>query len=234
MDIKTKILNHNKDNNLVFNEEEHKYFILENQELSSVTTYLSHFFPFNAKKVAREVAMKNWVTEGEILENWRIARDNGSYIHDLADKYCSGENLKEDELNTISNVIDFFKENSNFNILASEIKIFSKKYNLAGTIDLIVEDKNIKRIYLVDWKTSNKNIDKKQEFSKARGPFSSLPNNKFYSYSAQLSMYSLILKDEYNIDVWDFFVVHLKFDSTFKRLELIDLRYDLEDFFENS
>ena len=111
--IKNIILKKNKRLNLQFEENKHIYSILNNIKLSSVTTKISKYFPFDAKLVSREIAEKNWTTEEEILNNWEILRQNGSYIHNLAEKYCNNKKLNSKELELISNIIKFFKENSN-------------------------------------------------------------------------------------------------------------------------
>ncbi len=228
--IRDKILNINNKSNLFFEEKKHKYFINENFELTSVTKYLSKFFPFDLNKVARDVAEREWRTEDEVLGEWEVLRDSGSKIHDIADRYCRGEELSDIELENIGGVVAFFNEYDYFEIIASEIKIFSKKYNIAGTIDLILKDKNTNRLYILDWKTSRKEINKEDCFSMAKGPFEELFNNKFYKYSAQLSFYSNILKENYNIEIWDFFFVHLRYDGTFKKFDAINLTYDIENY----
>jgi len=181
-EIKKIILEKNKKFELKFDEENHKYFIENNLELLSVTSKISKFFPFDFKKVSRVVAEKNWVTENEVQDEWNSLRDYGSYIHELAEKYCNNEELDKNELDDIVHVIDFFEDHKNYEIIASEIQIFSKDFGVAGTIDLILKDKETNRLFIVDWKTSRKNIDRKQVWNYAKKPFEELPNNKFYSY----------------------------------------------------
>ncbi len=224
--ILNKIIDHNSKNNLKFIEESHSYFLGE-KELLSVTQKISKFFPFNAKKISRDVAERNWVTEDEILYGWEVLRHNGSYIHILAEKYCKEQELSSKEKEVIKAVIFFFDDNPEYKIIASEIKIFSSKYSIAGTIDLILEIDG--KLWIVDWKTSNKTIDKKQIFSYAKEPFSALPNNKYNIYSLQLSVYSRILKEEYGIEIWDSCFVHLKPDGTYQVHDRIVLDYEAEE-----
>lgn len=231
--IKEKILNHNQKFNLIFLEEEHKYFIEENLELESVTTRISRYFPFNQKKVSRDVAMRNWTTEEEVLDEWEVLRNNGSYVHDLADKFCTNQKLDDRELEVIKNVKQFFEDHKDYEIVASEIRIFSKKFGVAGTVDIILREKSTDRIYLLDWKTSRKEISKNDIFSMAKEPFETLPNNKFNIYSLQLSVYSKILEEEYGIVVWDSFIVHLKMDGTYKVITPMNLFYEAQMLLED-
>lgn len=224
------IENHNEAYNLRFDKENHEYSIQDNIKLQSVTSKISQFFPFNKNKISREVALRNWQLQEEVLDEWEILKLNGSYIHELADTYCRGKSLPEKELQLLSHLIQFFKENNHLQIICSEIQVFSKKYNIAGTIDLIVKDtNNNNRLYIIDWKTSKKRIDKKQIFSMAKPPFEELPNNKFHIYSMQLSCYSLILKQEYNIDIWDYMIVHLKYDDTYEIIDATNLCFEAEE-----
>lgn len=199
--IKQKILTHNKNNNLKFIEETHKYFIDNNLELISVTTKKQKYFPFKKEHVSREVAERNWTSEDEVLEEWNILAKNGSYIHKLAEKYCNKEQLSQDELNKIQHVIKYFKEHPEYEIIGTEIKIFSRKYQVAGTIDLIIKDNFTGRLFTIDWKTSRKEINKNDVWEMAKSPFQNLPNNKFYQYSIQIWTYNTILKEEYNIEI---------------------------------
>ncbi|MFT4260853.1 MAG: PD-(D/E)XK nuclease family protein [Candidatus Woesearchaeota archaeon] len=219
-----KIKTHNKKNNLSFDAKHHKYFV-NGVEFKSVTKTLSKYFPFEREKIADELAKRNSVSKKEILRSWDEVKDNGSLVHDLIDGYLKNKELSSDELIKIKPAIDFLKEN-NYEILASEIRVFSSKFKVAGTIDLLVKDSK-GNILIFDWKTNKKNIDKKEVFEMAKHPFSEFPNNKFYLYSMQLSFYSLILKEEYGIEVYDCFLIHLS--DTFKVIDILNLKPDLLD-----
>ncbi len=226
-EIKETILKHNEKYNLRFIKKTHQYFIQNNLELISVTKKKELYFPFEKDKISRELALKNFSSQEEILSNWSLLAEYGSYIHDLADKYVNNLPLTKIELNQINHIINFFKENSNFEIIASEIKIFSLKYKIAGTIDLILRDKNNNKIYTLDWKTSQKEIEKNDIWQMAKYPFKTIPNNKFYQYSLQIWVYNLILKEEYGIEVYDSLIIHLKNDSNSYRL-IIALNMEYE------
>lgn len=229
-DIAHKIIKHNNECNLKFVEDTHSYF-LGDEKLVSVTEKIGKFFPFNAKKVAREVALRDWVCEEEVLYGWDALRENGSYVHMLAEKFCKGEELSSKEKEVIKNVINFFEENPELEIIASEIKVFSSKWKIAGTIDLIVKKDD--KLYVVDWKTSKKEIDRKTVFSYGLGIFSNMPNNKYNIYSLQLSVYSRILFDEYGIEIWDSYFVHLRANGSYRKCDRIVLDYEAEELLEN-
>ncbi|MFT4282915.1 MAG: PD-(D/E)XK nuclease family protein [Candidatus Woesearchaeota archaeon] len=221
MSVKSLIEKHNKRNDLVFNKKEHKYFVNE-EEYISVTTLISKYFVFDEKKAAEFVAAKNLVTPKDVLDDWEKIRDKGSYIHNLADKYAKGENLEDSELDEIGGVIDFF-EGEEFDLVASEIIVFSKKHKVAGTVDLILTKNN--KLFIADYKTNKKPVLKDDYFDKALEPFDEFGNNKFHIYSMQLSMYSVILKEEYGVDIYDFFVVQIG-SKGYNIVSLMDLRFE--------
>jgi hypothetical protein len=215
MDIEKAITAHNKINRLVFDAKRHKYYV-KGEEYESVTQRINRFFVFDAQKTLRIIAEKNWVLEEDVMNHWNHLRDRGSMIHELAENYCRGLVLNEEEREIVKHVIAFL-EDSDYEIIATEKKIFSKKYKIAGTIDLILKTGD--RIYLLDWKTSKKEIKSNSYFQMAKPPFNEIPNNKFHVYSLQLATYIEILKEEYNVDVWDSLIVHLKDDGSYLLVE---------------
>jgi CRISPR/Cas system-associated exonuclease Cas4 (RecB family) len=227
--ILEKISRHNKENNLEFNKEEHKYFV-NGVEFQSVTKFLKNFFPFDRKRIARQIAEKTFTTEDEILESWDKVKDNGAFVHDLIDKFCKKQELSKEELNKLQGVLKFFKEN-NYEIITSEIKVFSTKLKLAGTIDLIAMDK-LGNLFIIDWKTNRKFIDKKEVFEMARKPLEEFSNNKFYQYSFQLSLYRLILEYEYKINIYDSFLVQIN-EEDYQIINTLDLTYDVKELLES-
>ena len=223
-----KILEHNKKNKLSFDKENHVYK-LDQTTLPSVTNLISKYFPFKRDKIARDIAEKNWCSEEEVTQIWDAQREYGNIIHELAEDYCSAKNLSSKEKAQILHVISFFADNPNYEIISPELRIFSRQYSVAGTIDLLLLDKNTQRLYILDWKTSKKPIKKNDIFSYARPPFQSLANNKFIKYSLQLSSYQLILKEEYAIEIFDSLIVHLKEDLSYIIIEPLNLLYEAEE-----
>jgi ATP-dependent exoDNAse (exonuclease V) beta subunit len=218
-----KISKHNEEFNLKFNESGHRYTILDDIVLDSVTTRLKDFFPFDAEKVAKKIADSRGVSHESILEDWKRIRENGTHIHALAEKLCNGNKLCSDELEKVKHVTQFLEEHPQFEILGCEIRIFSKKYKIAGTVDLMLKHKETGKFYLLDWKTSPKEIEKDIYWEMAQGPLKDIPHNKFHSYSMQVTIYSLILKEEYGIDIYDSLLVHLKDDKTYRVIEPTDM-----------
>ncbi len=222
MKLGSFIEKHNEKEGLTFDSENHRYY-LKGGELVSVTKKISNYFPFNVDKVSKYIADLNLTSQEEVLKEWDIIREEGSYFHDLVDKYFKKGRLKKEELKLIRPVLDFLEE-YNFSVEASEARVFSEKYKIAGTVDLIARDESGK-LFLIDWKTNRKVIDKNSFFENASIPFNEFPNNKFFVYSLQTSCYALILEEEYGIDIYDNRIVHIR-DSGY---EVIDVLTMLEE-----
>ena len=211
-----------KEKNIVFDADSHKYYI-HDIEHQSVTKLIKNYFPFDRQEISLEVAQRSGISQKEVLANWNDIMENGSYVHDLIDKHLRGVKISEDAFEKIKPVIDYLDIFDDFKVLASEVKIYSSKYKLAGTIDLIALIDG--KLFLIDWKTNSKKIDKNISFEKALSPFDEFWNNNYYAYSLQLSLYSVILKEEYDIEVYDFFIVHIQGD-TCTRVNVLDLRFE--------
>ncbi len=85
------------------------------------------------------------------------AKDTGTIVHDLIEKYIKFESMTSEGLNqevdkSFSAFLTWEKENIN-KWLESEKKIYNEKICYAGTMDALAEMKDGK-IYLIDFKTS--------------------------------------------------------------------------------
>ena len=206
--VENQIILKNKKEKLMFNEKEHEY-LLGTTKLNSVTTFLGKVFPFDVKKAARKVAEKHWISEEEVLQNWKEITLRGSFIHHLIEEHCQGKEISDDEKEFIQGALLFFSENPQYKIVGIETRLFSKEYLLGGTADLILQDIETGKLILADWKTSIKPINEKDIFGYALNPISHIPNNKYYKYSMQMAIYQVILKKTYNIDIFETILIHI-------------------------
>ena len=93
-------------------------------------------------------------------ENNRIketAGDIGSDVHELYEKWKLGKPFIEPKDKIIKPMFDklrAFDEYIGIEPVHIEKKIYSKKYNYAGTLDLICKTKKSNELTLIDWKTS--------------------------------------------------------------------------------
>lgn len=192
------------DENLLFDEQTHKYFYL-GQELQSVTSYISQFKPpFDSHKAARRQASRLGTTPESILAQWAHKRNRaallGSEVHALAELFTtqldqagrisySNAFLHSLVLTYPQSLINALRDTR---LLSShylpEYKVCNPDLGLAGTIDLLFGPH---LEYLLDWKT-NEEL-KFFGYRRMLDPFSHLEDCNFIHYCMQLNLYREIL-----------------------------------------
>jgi len=172
------------------------------------------------------------MTRQQIKDVWECNRISksayGTFIHAQAEKY--GEELKSGKKSSdiqvvkrpeINQVKKFFKE---YTPVSNERQIYallgkensqsvSDGYGgVAGTIDLLVKDKN-GDLWLADWKTNiGKDLarqEKRSYESMMNNVLDEVPNTKFWGYALQMSLYRYLLEKTEGIKVKGQFIVHL-------------------------
>jgi len=81
----------------------------------------------------------------------------GGVVHSLIEDFLLGKKIPVQSDKAVVNCFNLFLDwwnKQEYKVIELEKKIFSKKYNYAGTLDLVLEDKN-KNFILADIKTSN-------------------------------------------------------------------------------
>lgn len=159
--------------------------------------------------------------QSELLLDWNNEANKscefGTKVHLIAEFLCSQDNESlAKEMATIDSDLaqwpdkvaqtylykqhlenfmkDFFFKKYDF--IEAEKMIFSEKYRIAGTIDLLARNKETGKMAILDWKT-NKEIKLDNDFNQTgKGHFSHLPDCNFSHYSLQLNGYQKILLEE--------------------------------------
>lgn len=187
----------------IFEEERHIY-TLKGNRLQSVTGWIGNFTrPFDTAKWAEKKAIERGVSAEDILHGWKVLNDDsldlGHLVHKYIEEFLAGLNpsMPDDELQAkrIKAWLEFYEQKlSKMTLLAQEIRIWSEKYQLAGTIDALFWYKN--HIVVGDWKTNKKfTTDKDKAWNNLLFPFENYPENKLNFYSLQTSTYQAILKE---------------------------------------
>ena len=96
---------HERDGLLSFEADTHTYFY-DGREMLSVTTLVDDCFPkFDAEYWAERKAAKEGVTPQIILDRWereaRRARELGTSMHDRIERYYLGEELPDDDVDSL-------------------------------------------------------------------------------------------------------------------------------------
>lgn len=207
---------HARDKNLSFQEEEHRYFA-EGKELTSVTTFLSRFFPeFKkeevAEKVSKSVNSKYFGRDvQEIIDSWdregAEARELGTQLHAQIENYLLGRGLPDNLSKEFSQFLEFWKEfihlNPSFSVYRLEWRVYMDK--VAGSIDCVLSNKK-GNLVILDWKRS-KEIKKSNRFARCFYPLQHLEDCNYNHYSLQLNLYRTILEREYEKRVIGMYLV---------------------------
>ncbi len=213
---------HPRDKNIEFDEPTHVYTIEGDSDYTSVTTLIHKFFPhFDADKViAKMRSGRGWgpnnkyydMTDEEIKEGWRRngqeAAELGTAMHLNIEKYYNG--LPFNPGFTDSKEYTLFESFLNDHYLyipyRTEWTVYSKKYRLAGSIDMVYIDPENEKFVIVDWKRS-KEIKYSNKWDKGYGPLSDLDDCNYNKYCLQLNVYRMIIEKYYDKPVSEMFLV---------------------------
>ena len=206
----------NKFNDILFNEELHKYTSkTKNINFISATGLISLIEDFDEIGLATKQADELDVKVEDILSNWQdlknYASNLGSEIHKYVElawqnkSYFGNEKLFADWNNENHNMLEDFKKrcfnydifhkmvSKEFIAIRNELVIYDEYYGVAGMIDLLCYEKSTSNIYIFDWKSS-KEIKKENSFKKLKYPLAEYDSSNFIIYSLQLSIYKTIIE----------------------------------------
>jgi hypothetical protein len=226
-----------------FDEPSHTYHY-SGVKFDSVTTFLKNFKePFNRDYWIKEKSRQRGVDPSVIENEWTEASVKstrlGNKVHKWIEDFWTNmeSDLPEDPdvLSRVEKFLNIYESKfKNLLPLKSELKIFSKKWRLAGTIDqpfLMWDSKKNKAIILIgDWKTNKEFKDDnhpKGRYKKLLRPFNTLFENHHNEYSIQISIYRIILEDVLGIETESGFLVHIGPDGPAKIFPAKDLRQTL-------
>lgn len=235
-----KKLEYFNDKNFKFDPEAHVY-TYEGEVMYGTTSFLNRFVKqFDSDYWSKKKAEQEGISQQEMLERWDAKRDRscdlGHMVHDYIENFYEKNSTKltdDEEANLrIAKFHDIYESKlKNLESIGSEIKVFSKKWNLAGTIDKLYLYEN--SIIIGDWKTNKKiKTDKDYCFNKLLFPFEKYKENEVNKYSLQLSIYALML-EEIGIHCDYFFICHIPTDGDPAIYKLKDFRADLRTYFNH-
>ena len=209
-------------NDISLNKETHVYSLKDKPHVlfKSVTTFIGSFFDeFNPPKVAEKLIRTNikymHYTPEQLMREWTEAADYGTLVHEEIENYINFKTpMKEKKSVNGAEWLEKYCINSDFEIY-SEVMVYSEELGLAGTIDLLLFDKNSSKYSIMDWKTSKRISMRAYKNKKGTHHLTShIDDCNFNHYSLQLSLYKYILETYYGIEVSDHLIIHLMEDST--------------------
>lgn len=199
---------------IVFNKEKHTYKY-EDKTLTSVTSILKPYFPFDAETVAAGLSESTnpkyaGKSVKEIMQMWTDKADAGTDVHAMCEAYLKGEffTIENEIMQSAYNYLSKF----HFEDVICEAKVAAPEWGIAGTIDALVKIKG--KWYIYDWKTDSairmKGFKKKGDDGLCSGVLTGFENCNHTKFSFQLGIYRLILETFYDIPISGMVVVHFE------------------------
>lgn len=225
-------LNHHKrDNEIIFEEKTHIYTVNGDSDYKSVTTLIHDYFPrFDADLVISKMRSgKNWnpenkyytMTDKEIKDMWRDngreASKMGTEMHLNIENYYNGVSYTDgfEKTKEYSIFQKYLAEHEDYIPFRTEWFVYSKKYKIAGSIDMLyIDPKNPENLIIADWKRS-KEIKFSDDWEKGYGPLKQFDNCNYNHYCIQLNVYRMIVEKYYGKKISEMFlvVIHPNQDS---------------------
>lgn len=238
-----KELQHFKD--IEFHEEGHFYTLNDYKFGISATSLIETYAQeFDSNSISQMVANKRGISQQEVLNEWKKENEfsciKGSCIHLKAQSLWMKENYEID-YNIIDDTIDkdrlkkeydiMSKQAINFyndykrmyDMIQDEFIVWSKEFDIAGSIDGIMYNKYTQQCCILDFK-SNKDLQFESKYhKKMKVPLHKLDDVNGQHYYIQLSIYKYLIEKYTNIKVNELFIVYFNIEAD--NYEIIDVPY---------
>lgn len=217
IDLLRKQLECFNDINFEFDPKLHRY-TYEGEPFVSVTRFIQQFHkPFEQDYWSKKKAEEAGVPQDWILAEWKklndyaneVGTDTHQWIEDYFNQVWKPIPLNPDVLHRINKFNHIYaKHLYKLEPLKFEVRVFSKRWKIAGMIDALFVYRG--KIFILDYKTNkefttNDNLKYKEPLLP---PFQDYYKSHLTEYSIQISMYALILK-EWGFDVAGGYLVHI-------------------------
>lgn len=185
-----------KNQDIKFDEPNHKYYDRKGNQLTAVSNVISFFkeeFDPNGH-ITRAVAKRDGITPQQVRANWKkIANDacvRGTSFHSQAEHFIKTGEILDQEYKDVVEQFAKIKFNGK---LCSEVRLADTDNKICGTADLIdLRENNNVDIY--DFKTNKKLGYKSKYGTKLLFPFNKYDECEFNIYTFQLNIYGFILR----------------------------------------
>ena len=215
----------------------HKYTYDGNQFIS-VTKFISRFHKeFDTEYWSKKKSEELDVDQEELKKEWKRLNDYANDIGHQTHNYYNGINqslpINLDVIDRINkfNVV-YAKHLYKLEPVKFEVRVFSKKWKISGTIDSIFIRNG--KLYILDWKT-NKSFDddSSKRYNKLLSPFDDYYENQHNEYSIQVSLYTLIL-EELGFEIGGAYLVHIGPNNEAQIHKAIDMRDILKQYLDTT
>ena len=200
---------------ITFSEMGHTYIDSDGQHYESGTAFVKRFKPeFDPDgEILKRCAARDGITPEQLKAKWnhkaKQASNYGTRCHEAAEFQFKGEFAKvpnpvipkeEIAFRVIWDYVNYLK--SKFTYLSCEQIVFSPRYALAGSIDLLMRDTLNRVLWILDWK-SNEKIEMENKYIKPDknegfmlAPINHLHDCSLVHYALQLGTYERLIRDE--------------------------------------
>jgi len=190
----------------------------------SVTNLVSGLFPrFELERISREYAAKHGLKQADVKKMWRDkgqrAARRGNRCHSYAKRKFKNEPLptpeNEDEeklYEQVNNCIN--KLLIQYTFLGAEKMIASPTHGIAGTTDLVLMEKTVKKLVILEWKAVE-TIEQYSQWDNGLFYLSHLTHCNYNHFSLQLNLYKTILEVEnyYECEDYGMGILHVMDDN---------------------
>ena len=239
-----------------FHEKEH-FYTLHNYRFGISATSLIETYAqeFDSDSVSQMVANKRGITQQEVLNEWKKENEfsciKGSCIHLKAqslwmntnyeidynkiDDNIDKERLKKEYDIMSKQAINFYNDYKDmYDMIQDEFIVWSKEFDIAGSIDGIMYNKYTQQCCILDFK-SNKDLQFESKYhKKMKVPLHKLDDVNGQHYYLQLSIYKYLIEKYTNIKVDELFIVYFNINAN--NYEIIPIPYmkkEVEKILEN-
>jgi hypothetical protein len=187
------------------------------QRLTSASAWKKRFKkPFDSDYWAGKKAGDLGMTPEEVKAMWKakgdVSRELGTEVHLAIERHFQGlppqAELSLEGWNRF-NLFLALREGrmKNVRVVAQELRLYSLKYKIAGTLDFLGEVPG-KGLMIGDWKTNGKFKVGASGFDYLKRPFDDLKDNELNEYAIQVALYR-IMAEEHGLQIYGGFIAHL-------------------------
>ena len=222
---------HPRDERIVFDPINHRYFIDNNPDTISVSQLIDKFFPeFDSINAAQNLNSNHKYYKypvDDVIDIWKKegieAAKLGTLLHQQIEYYYKSMPFDASSLE-FKYFLDFKERFRGMVPHRTEWRIFNEDYLIAGTIDMVYKRED-GSYYLFDWKRSKKVVDNQGNpklsdpahfYTKfAFGGLGHLTDDSFYKYALQQNIYRHILEKKYGFVVssMNLLILHSEYDT---------------------
>jgi len=225
--------------NFSFNEKYHSYSY-NGDKLTSVTKFIQRFKEeFDSDKWSKKTAEKTGQEQDQVLDEWKKlnerANEIGHATHAWIENFFKGvyQPIPRDfeiidRINKFNKI--YYDKIHKLTPIKFEQRVFSTKWNLAGTFDALFSYQD--KLVIVDWKT-NKKFDTESKYNKKLlTPFETEDECKLTEYSIQISLYALML-EEVGLEIKSGLILHIGPEGEPNLYKFKDYRQILRNYLDN-